>query len=1041
VIASVVAFLAVLPAPSALPPPSPGSSRPSPDLIPGATYGIRVFRDSDGLPQNSIQTIAVDQQGQLWVGTQDGAAFYDGRRWTAVDLPSRARSNYVRVVLPTADGSLWFGTQNAGLCRLQAGRWDKEVLLEKDGRAARVNAILETQTSGGARTLWVGTHDQGLARLDADGWTFFDSRSGLPSDRIWSLCEAPDETGQPALWVGTQGGLAILRGSSPGFEVRPSFPRESVNSMVATTLADGSRALWAGTYGSGLARLSGGVWRTFSTRDGLPSSYVTSLAWKAAGPGGGELWVGTDGGGVACFRGDQILELDARHGLPGNGVYALLVTTAAQGVDAVWVGTRNGGLARVIGGRWQVVHPVPRPAPVPVTSIVEMTPGGGSPVLYLGTDGFGLASVHEGRWVLEDSSTSPLPNDSIVCLGTSEGADGPALWVGTRNGGVARRSGSRWDTFTRASGALPSDLVQCVLGATNASGTRTVWIGTRTGMARYADGRWSLFGKGSGLPNESVLALAETKTRDGNRQLWAGTGAGLARLNAEEFTVADLPESIRGLAVQSLLAAREASGAQVLWIGTESGGAAVLHLDEEPPSCELLNENSTPRLPKDVIYNVLQDRAGRIYLLTNRGVIRLTPTGAARGQGPRWEATTFTVEDGLPLNQCTRGTVDSTGRVWVGTVAGAAVLDPAAERPDHTTKRLSVKGFVRSVEGDRTPLAGEARHEQRNLIFEYRLLSFYRESDTSYRSQVVGSEPVPGGWQREGTRELLGLPPGSYTFRVWGRDWAGNVSGPVDLPFVVNPAWWATWWAELLFALAAVTLLLTAHLTRVRASQRREERLQELTDARTRELMEANQLLEDLSYLDPLTGVGNRRRFEERLDHEWRRGTRSRAPLSLIMVDIDFFKAYNDTYGHQKGDDCLKRVAQAIVDGLSRSGDSAARYGGEEFVVVLPATDRRGATKVADSLRLRVQELQVPHSASRAGRVVTISCGVATLVPETAVEAAELIRLADEALYRAKQAGRNRTRSEHGEPRSSVTDLAATPADPSSGSSGPIGLA
>ena len=138
------------------------------------------------------------------------------------------------------------------------------------------------------------------------------------------------------------------------------------------------------------------------------------------------------------------------------------------------------------------------------------------------------------------------------------------------------------------------------------------------------------------------------------------------------------------------------------------------------------------------------------------------------------------------------------------------------------------------------------------------------------------------------------------------------------------------------------------------------------------------------------------------------------------MIALDGFKAVNDAYGHPRGDECLKSVATTLADGLPRAGDSVARYGGEEFVVVLPFTDRSGAVKVAEQLRHRVEGLGIPNRASSVGKVVTISCGVSTFVPAADIEMQELIRLADEALYRAKQRGKNRTAAEHGEPRSSV---------------------
>lgn len=177
----------------------------------------------------------------------------------------------------------------------------------------------------------------------------------------------------------------------------------------------------------------------------------------------------------------------------------------------------------------------------------------------------------------------------------------------------------------------------------------------------------------------------------------------------------------------------------------------------------------------------------------------------------------------------------------------------------------------------------------------------------------------------------------------------------------------------------------------------------------TRLLDAAYQRLQHISFLDGLTEIANRRRFDEFIDLEWRRALRTSTPLSLIMIDIDFFKAHNDTYGHQSGDECLKRVASCLAGALNRPGDLAARYGGEEFVVVLAATHRAGAAAVADALRLRIESLKIPHAGSRVSDWVTISLGVATMVPFDTSPTA-LIAAADRALYQAKREGRNRVK-------------------------------
>ena len=169
-------------------------------------------------------------------------------------------------------------------------------------------------------------------------------------------------------------------------------------------------------------------------------------------------------------------------------------------------------------------------------------------------------------------------------------------------------------------------------------------------------------------------------------------------------------------------------------------------------------------------------------------------------------------------------------------------------------------------------------------------------------------------------------------------------------------------------------------------------------------------VLEHLSLVDGLTGTGNRRRFQTVLDQEWRRAKRLAKPVSLIMFDIDYFKKFNDHYGHPKGDDCLQRLAHLLEAMVHRPGDSAARYGGEEFAIILPETEMTGAAIVAERIRQGVELLDIPHMASPIAHHVTISVGVATLLPANEDGPEVLIKMADDRLYEAKSAGRNCTR-------------------------------
>lgn len=173
--------------------------------------------------------------------------------------------------------------------------------------------------------------------------------------------------------------------------------------------------------------------------------------------------------------------------------------------------------------------------------------------------------------------------------------------------------------------------------------------------------------------------------------------------------------------------------------------------------------------------------------------------------------------------------------------------------------------------------------------------------------------------------------------------------------------------------------------------------------------------MRELSLTDSLTGVANRRSFNETMDSEWRRCARDGVPMALIMADIDHFKDYNDTYGHQAGDLCLQQVSAALRRCAVRPPDLLARYGGEEFIILLPQETRDGAEVVAQRILDEVRALQIPHARSSVGPHVTVSLGTASVMPTEGMDSSALIRAADALLYRAKHTGRDRYCASEGE--------------------------
>jgi diguanylate cyclase (GGDEF)-like protein len=174
------------------------------------------------------------------------------------------------------------------------------------------------------------------------------------------------------------------------------------------------------------------------------------------------------------------------------------------------------------------------------------------------------------------------------------------------------------------------------------------------------------------------------------------------------------------------------------------------------------------------------------------------------------------------------------------------------------------------------------------------------------------------------------------------------------------------------------------------------------------EMKRHRDLLERHALIDALTGIPNRRNFEEALSKEWRRSSRQHASLALIIADIDYFKNYNDHYGHRAGDICLRQVAQAIASAVKRPSDIVARYGGEEFAVILPSTEIEGALVVAHAIQNAVNSLKLPHCCSDVGECLSVSQGLAAMIPDSKEEPHAIIEAADKALYKAKKGGRNR---------------------------------
>ena len=923
------------------------------------------YSSVEGLPQNSVHSCARTPDGYLWVATEAGLARFDGVRFQSFGMentPGLPQDN-IHFLAAAHSGVLWVGTYSRGAGQLEGGKF---VPL-----AGTLSPVIRAILEGRDGSIWIGTAG-GLNRWKDGKLSAYTTKEGLASNDILAVLE--DHSSR--LWIGTGSGLSLLEsGRSAAFGASAQLAGMEVRSLSLTPEGD----LWAASPRL-LWRLRGGIVVEQYSKGQLP--FRDSIQRIAVGADQ-SLWIGTFGSGLFRLRAGRF-----EHYGPGQGLTSSVVLSLLPEPDGtLWAGTAEGGLNRLRPRRIQMVGPSEGLSDTAADAVLE-TPDGS---LWIATLGHGLNRYRAGHmriYTMHDG----LSSNTVLSLFWSQRAG--RLWVGTEDGALNWLQDGHFRRLPLRPGSRPAKIFEQRDGV--------MWVGTTKGLFRIENGAVArVYATTDGLPSNVVLAI----TQDGDGSLWLGTGNGLSHYQNGRFTnyAAARQPGTYGPRVNWVY--EDSQG--VLWMGSTGSGLGRFK------NGRLKWLGTAEGLKDNVVYAVLEDGSGELWLSTNRGICRVLKrqlNDVAEGRLRRVAAHSYGVADGMNNAECNGDTQPAgwkkqDGGLLFACVGGVVRIDPSQEpratvAPPVIIEQAEINGRLIPQRAGKTHIPpGDGR-----LEFTYTAIDFAAPGQILFRHRLEG---VDREWVEAGARRTAyytNIPPGKYVFHVAAENADGLVR-ETSMAFVLKPHFYET----TTFALACVVLVLGLmaglyrwRTGRIKAHQRE---LQWLVKQRTAQLEESHRKLRVLATHDSLTQLWNRSAVMDILEKELVRCQRERSTLVVALADLDHFKKINDTLGHQIGDTVLREVAHRFRS-ATRSYDSVGRYGGEELLLILPGMP---LAEVEQRLREIHEVVSATPLAIGQDQTVNITCslGVVCISGEQCTVEQAICR-ADAALYHAKDLGRNR---------------------------------
>lgn len=945
-----------------------------------AQYRFDTWTTDNGLPQNGVRAITQTPDGYLWFTTFDGLVRFDGIRFTTFGTGNTKGiiNNRFTGLYRDQQGTLYATTMEDGV-----------LTVYRDG----VFTSYTSQQVPGHYIQRIVTDDKGELRFQVEDEDRTSKSWYYLRDGAFVFIET--DVRSPAVTINAKSGSVWSITTKEAIERRDG--RTTVYKLDIGPITynlnwfeDSAGHIWLGEYA--VHRLGDGIVERYGEADGLPRSIHHSFwedpdgaVWFASGGGS------TQGVGLVRYQDKRIQTFGLESGLLNASIYSVFHDREGT----TWAAT-NKGLSRL---RKKVLSAYTVKDGLNHTEVYPIYRDRQNRI-WIGTVR-GLSMYENGRFAPVVITTSD-PNAAVSDTWRDASASVQSLWEDPQgrmwvglNGGVFIVEHGK----ARALAPAKGHHVFAIRGDRQGN----VWAATNKGLLRFRDNAYvETLAVEAGLPNEFMTTIFE----DSKGTLWFGGFGGLSRYTNGAITNYTTKDGLVGSYVRSIYEDRDGT----LWIGTYDEGLSRFR------DGKFVNYKAEQGLFNNGVFAIEEDVNGHFWISSNRGIYRVKRqelNDFADGKVARINSVGYGTQDGMLSTECNGGRqpasiTDQDGRFWFPTQDGVVVIDPRNER----SNRLPPSVVIESATVERE--LADIRQRlviapgRKNVEINFAGVSLIKSEQIKFRYKLEGYDK---DWVDAGTRRTVYysyLPPGHYRFvvKAANSDNIWNEEG-ASLPLELQPFFYETTWFYSLVGLGAALLLVGAWKVSVSRFAAREQELAKLVAEKTEELRTANEELQLLANSDGLTAIGNRRRFEEFLTDEWRRAIRFKIPVSLVLLDIDHFKLFNDTYGHHAGDECLRQVAAALGSTIHRPTDLLTRFGGEEFAIVLGGTDATGARNIAEQAVANVNSLRIPHRSSPTSSQLTVSVGVATLTVEVGMQETELIKAADAALYKAKAGGRN----------------------------------